>query len=132
MVYLFSGFHHYYLRRPFWGLLYTFTLGLFGIGWLIDGLRMYWLVKNANKVVLETTTSTGLEIEKKTCEAYALTIFPLTGLLGFQHYYLGRYTQGLFYTLTLGNLGIGWIVDLFRIPSLVKESNKQMNSDEYR
>ena len=129
MVYLFSGFHHYYLRRPIWGLLYTFSVGLFGIGWLIDGLRMHWLVKNANKV-LETTTPNGLE--KKTCEAHALAIFPLTGLLGFQHYYLGRYNQGFFYTLTLGNVGIGWIVDLFRIPSLVKKRNKQMNSHEYR
>jgi len=30
------GVHRYYVGRPFTGLLYTFTVGLFSIGWLID------------------------------------------------------------------------------------------------
>lgn len=30
------GVHRYYVGRPFTGLLYTFTLGLFAIGWFLD------------------------------------------------------------------------------------------------
>ena len=30
------GAHHFYARRPGMGILYLFTAGLFGIGWLID------------------------------------------------------------------------------------------------
>lgn len=30
------GFHKFYLGKIGWGILYLFTLGIFGIGWLID------------------------------------------------------------------------------------------------
>ena len=43
------GFHHFYLQRPLWGLLYFCTFGLLGIGWLVDGCRMHCLVKDANR-----------------------------------------------------------------------------------
>jgi len=43
------GFHYFYLERDVWGLIYMFTLGLFGIGWLVDLFRMPWLVSGANK-----------------------------------------------------------------------------------
>lgn len=48
-----SGLHHYYLRRPAWGVAYTFTLGMFGIGWLIDAFRMPCLVAEANERLLQ-------------------------------------------------------------------------------
>lgn len=47
------GAHHFYLNRPLWGILYFFTFGLFGIGWLIDGCRMCCLVKESNKLIEE-------------------------------------------------------------------------------
>ncbi len=51
MVLVISGLHHFYLRRYCWGALYLATVGVFGIGWLIDFFRMYWLVKNYNKTM---------------------------------------------------------------------------------
>jgi len=35
-----SGFHHFANRRFLKGLLYFFTVGLFGIGWLIDLVKI--------------------------------------------------------------------------------------------
>ena len=32
--------HYFYVRRPGMGILYLFTMGLFGIGWLIDLIRI--------------------------------------------------------------------------------------------
>lgn len=46
------------------------------------------------------------------------------GFLGAHYYYLGMRTQGLLYTSTLGFFGIGWIVDWFRLPSLVEAARK--------
>ena len=43
-----SGGHHYYLGNIKWGVLYTATLGVLGIGWLIDGARLTSLVNIAN------------------------------------------------------------------------------------
>jgi TM2 domain-containing membrane protein YozV len=45
------GLHHFYLRRYAFGVLYFFTLGVFGVGWLIDGMRMPCLVKEANRKI---------------------------------------------------------------------------------
>ena len=47
------GLHHFYLGRPGWGVLYLFTLGLFGVGWLVDLCRMVCLVREANQRVEE-------------------------------------------------------------------------------
>ena len=44
----FLGLHHFYLDRPLWGVLYFFTIGMFGIGWLVDLVRLPWLVKEHN------------------------------------------------------------------------------------
>jgi len=43
------GAHQFYLERPGWGVLYFFTAGLAGIGWLIDIVRMPCLVADTNK-----------------------------------------------------------------------------------
>lgn len=44
----FFGAHYFYLERFNWGLLYLLTLGLFGVGWLIDILRLPCLVSRFN------------------------------------------------------------------------------------
>lgn len=38
------GGHHYYLKRWGWGIAYTLTAGLFGIGWIVDAFRLPRLV----------------------------------------------------------------------------------------
>ena len=58
-------------------------------------------------------------------DAYVLCIpFGFTGL---HHFYLRRYVWGCLYFFTFGILGVGWLVDWFRLPCLVKECN---NSSE--
>lgn len=47
------------------------------------------------------------------------------GLLGIQHFYMGKIGRGVLYLLTGGILGIGWLVDLFTIPSQVRAVNAQ-------
>ena len=49
----FLGLHHFYLERPCWGVLYLFTGGLFGVGWLVDMCRMPCLVAETNKRLTE-------------------------------------------------------------------------------
>ena len=42
------GIHRFYLGRPALGLLYLFTLGLLGIGWVLDlGLILLGMIKDS-------------------------------------------------------------------------------------
>lgn len=43
------GAHNFYLGRKKFGILYACTLGLFGLGYLFDLVRMKWLVRHANR-----------------------------------------------------------------------------------
>lgn len=112
------GAHHLYLRRPWFALLYFGTLGLFGWGWLVDMIRLPCLVRDANFKLRYPETAH----HRCKMDAYLLW-FPM-GLLGFHLFYLRKPGQGMLYFFTLGLFGIGWLVDLFRIPSIVRECNE--------
>ena len=51
---------------------------------------------------------------------YLIWIF---GFLGAHRFYYGRPISGTVYFLTLGLLFIGWIVDLFLLPSMDREAD---------
>jgi TM2 domain-containing membrane protein YozV len=72
--------------------------------------------------VLFTDTFDFLAIQKTVGNAYILGATP-AGLFGAHHFYLGRITFGIYYLLTLGGFGIGWIVDWIRMPWLVERAN---------
>jgi TM2 domain-containing membrane protein YozV len=53
---------------------------------------------------------------------YILWIF---GFMGAHRFYYGRPVSGTIYFFTLGLLFIGWIVDLFLIPSMDRKADHQ-------
>ena len=97
------------------GILYVFTLGAWGIGWVFDAVRIPHLVANYNG---ETYF---LHDEFSLVHAYLFSLPPF-GLLGAHHYYCRRKYWGLFYTFSLGGLGIGWMLDFVRMPFLVSRA----------
>ncbi len=72
------GAHHFYLRRPSWGVLYMITLGLFMLGWLFDLLRMPCLVKRMNRKIKMGEVNSA---DRNLSDAYSVW-FPPCGLLG--------------------------------------------------
>lgn len=111
------GAHHFYLGNKKLGILYVCTLGVFTMGWIIDLFRMKHLVKAHNDHREEKSLGT----------AYILALPPL-GIFGAYHYYLENVRLGLVYTFTFGTFGIGWIVDLFRMPKLVRKAGLDKKS----
>ena len=62
---------------------------------------------------------------KTTLSAYLLWLF--FGLIGVHRFYVGHRGWGIAYLLTLGLFGIGWLVDLFLIPSYVAAYNHRLD-----
>ena len=58
---------------------------------------------------------------RSTPVAYLLWFF--FGLLGVHRFYLGRPISGVIYLLTGGIFMIGWLIDLFLIPGMVRIAN---------
>lgn len=113
--------HHFYLRNYKWAVLYLFTVGIFGIGWLVDLFRIPRLVEESNRK-FEMAREAETVTRRSNCAAYALS-FPPLGLLGAHHFYLDRPMWGVLYANTVGLFGLGLIFDWFRMPVLVERTN---------
>ena len=59
---------------------------------------------------------------------YGLWCLGLTGICGGHRIYMGKYGTGILWLLTFGLLGVGQIIDLFRMKSLIRDSNFRSGS----
>ena len=96
-IFGFMGSHRFYFGRPVSGTIYFFTLGLLGIGWLIDLILMPMLEDKAER------RFQGGEY------SYTIAWVALTflGIFGIHRFYQGKVGTGLLYLFTLGLFGIG-------------------------
>ena len=109
------GLHWLWLGRPLWFLIYLFTFGLGGIGWIRDMFRLERLQHRAR--------TPGAWDAIYLDDAYALA-FPF-GFLGLHRFYLGDWKWGLVLLLTVGGLGVGWLHDLIMLPALVAAAKQR-------
>lgn len=59
---------------------------------------------------------------------YILWLF---GFLGAHRFYYGRPLTGTIYFLTFGLLGVGWIIDFFKIPTMEREADLKYHSGKF-
>jgi TM2 domain-containing membrane protein YozV len=71
------------------------------------------------------TTVTMAQLGNKDVVTAYLLWF-LVGWIGIHRFYLGNIGMGLLYMFTFGFFGLGWIIDAFLIPDLVKQANGQV------
>ena len=62
-------------------------------------------------------------VERQTHSAAIGYILWIFGFLGVHRFYFGKPVSGTIYFFTLGLLFIGWIIDLFLIPSMEREAD---------
>ena len=111
----FTGAHRFYFGKPLTGILWFFTLGLLGIGWLVD----LFLIPSMDRAA-------GFRYRPGTVD-YNVTwlLFMLLGVFGIHRLYQGKIITGIVYFLTFGLFGIGWIYDLLTLNEQVDLVNLQ-------
>jgi TM2 domain-containing membrane protein YozV len=112
-IFGFMGAHRFYYGRPVSGTIYFFTLGLLGIGWIVDLVLMPSLDESADLRYDPGHVSYNV--------AWILLTF--TGVLGIHRLYMGKYLSGLLYFLTVGFAGIGILYDYWTLNEQISDVN---------
>lgn len=109
----FMGAHRFYYGKRWTGTLWFFTLGLLGIGWLID----LFLIPSMDAQADRRYVAGPLD--------YTLGWLLLTflGLFGVHRFYMGKIVTGIIYFLTGGLLGLGLLYDLWTLNEQISEIN---------
>ncbi len=56
----------------------------------------------------------------------------ILAILGLHYFYLNKFGMQALFWITLGGIWIWWIIDLFRIKSIIKDQNKDVAIDIMR
>ena len=109
----FTGAHRFYYGKPISGAIWFFTLGLLGIGWLID----VFLIPSMNREAEFRFQAGPID--------YSLAWILLTflGALGMHRFYMGKLGTGLIYLVTGGLLGLGVLFDFLTLNTQISELN---------
>ena len=104
-VFGFTGSHRFYFGKPVTGTIWFLTLGLVGIGWLIDVFLIPTLRRQATLRFHAGPIDYNI--------AWVLLTF--LGWLGLHRMYMGKWLTGIIYLLTAGLFGIGWLYDFWTL-----------------
>ena len=114
-IFGFTGSHRFYYGKPITGTIWFFTLGLLGIGWLIDLFLIPGMDRQADFRFQNGPINYSV--------AWILLTF--LGLFGVHRMYMGKWLIGILYLLTAGLVGLGYLYDHWTLNSQVDALNRQ-------
>jgi TM2 domain-containing membrane protein YozV len=114
-IFGFTGSHRFYYGKPVTGTIWFFTLGLLGIGWLID----LFLIPSMDRQADFRFQAGPVNYSA----AWLLLTF--LGLVGVHRMYMGKWLTGILYLLTAGLFGLGYLYDYWTLNGQVDELNRR-------
>ncbi len=113
-IFGFTGAHRFYYGKPVSGTIYFFTLGLLGIGWLID----LFLIPSMDRQADERFQNGPLEY------SIAWVLLTFLGMFGVHRMYMGKWITGIIYLATGGLFLVGYLYDYWTLNTQVSEVNQ--------
>ena len=109
----FLGAHRFYYGKPVTGTIWFFTLGLLGIGWLIDLFLIPGMDRDADLRFRSGAIDYNI--------AWLLLTF--LGVLGVHRMYQGKWPTGILYLLTGGLFLVGVLYDFWTMNEQISLRN---------
>ncbi len=113
-IFGFTGAHRFYFGKPITGAIWLFTLGLLGVGWIID----LFLIPSMSRHAAARYTTGPIDY------SVAWILLTFLGLLGIHRFYMGKILTGILWLVSGGLFGIGWLYDFCTLNGQINERNR--------
>lgn len=114
-IFGFTGAHRFYYGKQITGTIWFFTLGVLGIGWIID----LFLIPSMDRAADRKYSAGPYDY------SIAWLLLTFLGLIGIHRFYMGKWISGLIYILTVGFFGLGVLYDLWTLNGQLDELNRK-------
>ncbi len=112
-IFGFTGSHRFYYGKPISGTVYFFTIGLLGIGWVID----LFLIPSMDRQADLRFKSGHIDY------TLAWVLLTFLGFLGIHRMYMGKWLSGIIYLLTGGVFLLGILYDFWTLNDQITAVN---------
>ncbi len=112
-IFGFLGAHRFYYGKQISGTIYFFTLGILGIGWLIDFFLIPSMDREADRSYVDGPVN------------YSICWILLTflGYLGIHRFYMKKWISAILYLISGGLLGLGIVYDFWTLNEQISAVN---------
>jgi TM2 domain-containing membrane protein YozV len=114
-IFGFTGAHRFYYGKQISGTIWFFTLGLLGIGWLIDAFLIPSMDREADRKYVEGPLDYNI--------MWLLLTF--LGVFGVHRFVMGKWLSGILYLISGGLFLVGVLYDFFTLNGQIDEINRQ-------
>ena len=104
-IFGFTGAHRFYYGKPISGTIYFFTLGLLGIGWLVD----LFLIPSMDRQADLRFRAGRFDY------SFAWILLTFLGVFGIHRMYMEKWLSGILFLLTGGLFGLGYLYDFWTL-----------------
>ncbi len=114
-IFGFLGAHRFYYGRPITGTIWFLTLGLLGVGWIVDLFLIPGMDREADHRFAAGDADYNL--------SWILLTF--VGVFGVHRMYMGKWLTGILYLVTGGLCLVGVLYDYWTLNDQIAEINSR-------